>query len=145
MKIYLASSWRNPGQPAAVLALRAAGHEVYDFRNPRVDDHGFAWARIDPAWEEWSADRFRAALAHPVAVRGYGFDRAAMEWADACVLLLPCGCDAHLEFGWCAGAGKLTIALLADPPSPGLMLKVADHLCVSMAEVLSVLALGVSR
>ena len=33
-KIYVASSWRNPHQPAIVEELRVAGHEVYDFRNP---------------------------------------------------------------------------------------------------------------
>ena len=52
-RIYLASSWRNPAQPEAVTQLRAAGHEVYDFRNPthvysgeRLS--GFAWSAIDP-------------------------------------------------------------------------------------------------
>ena len=28
MRIYVASSWRNPYQPAAVAALRSLGHEV---------------------------------------------------------------------------------------------------------------------
>ncbi len=32
--IYLASSWRNDLQPEVLLALRDAGHAVYDFRNP---------------------------------------------------------------------------------------------------------------
>lgn len=34
MNIYVASSWRCARQPAVVAALRAAGHEVYDFKNP---------------------------------------------------------------------------------------------------------------
>ena len=34
-KIYVASSWRNPYQPEVVAALKKAGHEVYDFRNPK--------------------------------------------------------------------------------------------------------------
>ncbi|MCQ2145827.1 MAG: hypothetical protein MJY72_08790 [Bacteroidales bacterium] len=34
MKIYVASSWRNPHYPAVVAALRDAGFDVYDFRNP---------------------------------------------------------------------------------------------------------------
>ena len=33
-KIYVASSWRNAFYPDVVKALREAGHEVYDFRNP---------------------------------------------------------------------------------------------------------------
>ena len=32
MRIYVASSWRNPTQPVMVTTLRDAGHEVYDFR-----------------------------------------------------------------------------------------------------------------
>jgi hypothetical protein len=32
LKIYVASSWRNQYQPAAVIALRKLGHSVYDFR-----------------------------------------------------------------------------------------------------------------
>jgi hypothetical protein len=35
VRVYVASSWRNGQQPAVVAALRAAGHEVYDFREPR--------------------------------------------------------------------------------------------------------------
>lgn len=31
MKIYVASSWRNPSQQTVVQALRGAGHDVYDF------------------------------------------------------------------------------------------------------------------
>ena len=38
-RIYLASSWRNPAQPAFVKHLREAGHEVYDFR---TTGHGWA-------------------------------------------------------------------------------------------------------
>ena len=43
-KIYVASSWRNKYQPEVVAALRAAGHEVYDFRNPEHNPGGFHWA-----------------------------------------------------------------------------------------------------
>ena len=34
MKLYIASSWRNAHYPAVVEALRGAGFDVYDFRNP---------------------------------------------------------------------------------------------------------------
>jgi hypothetical protein len=34
VKIYVASSWRNGQQQDVVARLRAAGHEVYDFRAP---------------------------------------------------------------------------------------------------------------
>ena len=45
-RIYLASSWRNPRQPEVLAALRADGHEVYDFRNPAPGDNGFSWREI---------------------------------------------------------------------------------------------------
>ena len=35
-KIYVASSWRNVYYPEVVTRLREAGHEVYNFRNPRM-------------------------------------------------------------------------------------------------------------
>ena len=38
MHIYVASSWRNTYYPEVVQALRDAGHEVYDFRNPPTDN-----------------------------------------------------------------------------------------------------------
>lgn len=147
MRVYVASSWRNPHQPAVVTALRTAGHEVYDFRHPDVQgppgapSSGFAWSAIDPAWESWSVERYRAALSHPLAVGGFAADFAAMEWADAFVYVLPCGRSASLELGWACGAGKLTIALLADA-EPELMVKLADHICVDLDEVLLALAAG---
>ena len=49
-KIYVASSWRNDNQPEVVEKLKDAGHEVYDFRHPSVDNNGFGWSEIDPDW-----------------------------------------------------------------------------------------------
>ena len=97
MKIYVASSWRNNLQPRVVVALREAGHEVYDFRHPAPGNTGFRWSEIAPDWEDWTAEQFREALSHPVAARGFGFDMAALANSDACVLVLPCGRSAHLE------------------------------------------------
>ena len=96
-KIYLSSSWRNPYQPLVVKALREAGHEVYDFRNPSSGDEGFKWKNVDGLWEKWSNDDYINALNHPVAERGFKNDFDAMVWADVCILLLPCGRSAHSE------------------------------------------------
>src|SRR5258705_2332390 len=46
MKIYVASSWRNPLQPAIVHTLRRCGHDVYDFRSPKPGDRGFHWSEL---------------------------------------------------------------------------------------------------
>ncbi len=146
MRIYVASSWRNIGQPLVVRALRNEGHEVYDFRAPDHPDGtagGFSWSEIDPNWKAWEPDEFRRHLSHPLASHGFNRDFAAMKWADACVLVMPCGRSAHLELGWCAGAGKRTIVFLSDACEPELMWRLADHLCLDLPEVLR--ALGGAR
>jgi hypothetical protein len=124
-KIYVASSWRNASQPDVVSALRALGHEVYDFRHPAPGTDGFSWAEIDPNWQQWSPEQFREALDHPIATGGFGLDMTALEACDVCVLVMPCGRSAHLEAGWAAGAGKRVIILLADG-EPELMYRMAE-------------------
>lgn len=133
-RIYVASSWRNTAYDGVVAALLSDSHQVYDFRNPRPGDRGFSWAEIDPQWEAWTPEQYRAALDHPIAKRGYASDFAAMKWADTFVLVLPCGRSAHLELGWACGQGKQTIILL-DKMEPELMAKMADTICTSLDEV----------
>lgn len=105
-RVYVASSWRNRIQPLIVEALRSDGHEVYDFRNPAPGVHGFSWSEIDPNWESWTPAAYRAALQHPIARRGYGYDIAGLRWCDVCVLVLPSGRSASWELGYAMGAGK---------------------------------------
>lgn len=127
MKIYLASSWRNARQPAVLAALREAGHEVYDFRNPVPGDNGFSWRSTSGRpTGEWSVSDYTEALAHPVAQRGFGYDMSALRWCDACVLVLPCGRSAHMEFGWAVGAGKRGLVLCENLDEPELMYLMAD-------------------
>lgn len=139
-RIYVASSWRNPHQPAVVDVLREHGHDVYDFRNPFNGVKGFAWSDIDPEWQTWSAARYRELLTtHPIAARGFLSDLRGMQWADACVLVLPCGRSAHLEAGWFCGQSKRTIILTRDGEEPELMALLATEICVSINEVLNAL------
>jgi hypothetical protein len=147
-KIYLASSWRNLYQPTVLTDLRAAGHEVYDFRHPTPDDNGFSWKSIDPEWNKWTPAQLREALKHPLAVHGHNLDHSAMEWANACVLLLPSGNSAHLEAGWCAGRGKPTAVYAPEIRDADLMYKSFEMVsaslgnppfCVEFSEVLDFL------
>jgi hypothetical protein len=64
-------------------------------------------------------------------------DFRGMEWADTCVLVLPCGRSAHLEGGWFAGRGKRLIILTRDGEEPELMALIANSICVSIREVLA--------
>jgi hypothetical protein len=127
MKIYLASSWRNGYRADILAALRAAGHDVYDFTNPA---HAFSWKQIEPTLRErgWSAVSMREALAHPISQRGFSFDHGAMVAAHACVLLLPCGMSAHLEAGWMGGMGKPVAVLAPEVREPELMYKLFDNI-----------------
>ncbi len=112
MRIYVASSWRNPFQQDVVKLLRVDGHEVYDFRNPGEGDTGFHWSEIDENWKAWDSPNFKKSLNHPVAEDGFDSDMLALEQCDACVLVLPCGRSAHLELGWACGAEKMTVIIL---------------------------------
>lgn len=123
-RIYLASSWKNDAHRDVVLAFRAAGHEVYDFKEPVPGDNGFHWSEVardvpssrhgSNEYRDWTFEDFRTALDHPASLAGFTSDFSAMEWADTCVLLLPCGRSAHLELGWFVGQERPT-CILRDP------------------------------
>ena len=136
MNIYVASSWRNAFQPRVVEKLRAQGHEVYDFKNPEPGDAGFHWSEIDPDWKFWSPDHFRENLNHTLAQEGFTKDMAALDLADAVVLVTPCGRSAHLELGYAIGQKKHTFILLSNG-EPELMYRAASKICVTLEELIS--------
>ena len=131
-RIYVASSWRNAYFPEVVRRLREAGHEVYDFRNPPQGGHGFRWTDIDPDCAEWTFAQYAEGLTHPAAERQFANDIDALEWADTCVLVLPCGRSAHTEAGWMAGAGKKVVVYIPERVEPELMYKLFDGVTDSL-------------
>lgn len=134
MKLYVASSWRNERQPEIIELLRHDGHEVYDFRNPEEGNKGFHWSAIDPNWKSWTMEEFRGALNHVVAISGFVLDWNAMVWAEACVMVMPCGRSAHLEAGYFVGAHKPLYILVSDG-EPELMYKMATGICTDVSEL----------
>lgn len=143
MKIYVASSWRNTFQPEVVEKLRQAGHEVYDFRNPPNGSGGFAWSDIDPNWENWNTEEYFTALEHPIAEVGFNSDYDGMKWADACVMVLPCGRSANTEAGWMKGAGKRCFVYSPVKQEPELMYKIHDKLYSNISELIEALEIYV--
>ena len=135
MKIYVASSWRNPYHLKVVELLRNIGHEVYDFRNPSKKNNGFAWSDIDKDWINWSPDTYVKALSHPIAVAGFKSDFDAMKWADCCVMVLPCGRSANTEAGWMKGVGKAVYVFQPIQQEPELMYKIHDGIITSFEEL----------
>lgn len=114
MRIYVASSWRNAFQPSVVDALRADGHDVYDFRHPPTDGDGadgFSWREVDPTWQDW------------------------------CVYVMPCGVSASLEVGWACGAGKRTFVYVPGLRAPDLMVKMAELVTAYLSEIRAALSL----
>lgn len=61
-----------------------------------------------------------------------------MQWADAFVLVMPCGRSAHLELGWVCGAKKKTYILFSDG-EPELMYKLVDYVVCSLDQLLQVM------
>ena len=135
-KIYVASSWRNKYYPEVVQALRAAGHEVYDFRNPPHGGNGFRWTDIDENALNWSFEQYAGGLHHPKAERQFAADLEALEWADTCVLVLPCGRSAHTEAGWMSGAGRKVIAYIPEMGEPELMYKLFNAVVGNLEDLL---------
>jgi hypothetical protein len=138
MKVFVSSSWRNQRQPSVVSALRQSGHDAYDFRSPAPGAVGFSWSEVDSDGVCSTAAGFRDVLHDVRVTKGFERDMDALRGCDALVMVQPCGRSAALELGWAAGAGKATVVLLADGEAE-LMLKVADHFCLDVSEVLSTL------
>lgn len=143
VRIYVASSWRNDHQPEVVSFLRKSGHDVYDFRHPRLGDDGFHWSEIDPYWETWTPEEYTLALETRFATDGFKSDMDALKWCDACVLVMPCGRSAHLELGWAVGAGKITVIYLppGEPFEPELMYLMAGGITTRPEGILARLKL----
>ncbi len=137
--IYVASSWRNEFYPSVVQALREAGHEVYDFRNPPSGDEGFKWSSIDQNYLDWEPTQYKEQLSHPLAERQFKNDIEALQASDVCVLVLPCGRSAHTEAGWFAGAGKKVLVYMPIKQEPELMYKLFDGVCTSLEELVECL------
>ena len=138
-RIYVASSWRNPYYPEVVSRLREAGHQVYDFRNPPHGGSGFRWTDIDENAPHWSFDQYADGLHHPLAERQFKSDLDALNWADTCVLVLPCGRSAHTEAGWMAGAGKRVLVYIPEMVEPELMYKLFDGVYGTMEDLVKAL------
>ena len=135
-RIYVASSWRNTYYPVVVARLKKAGHEVYDFRNPPHGGSGFHWTEVDENAPNWSFEEYSEGLHHPLAEKQFKADLEALEWADTCVLVLPCGRSAHTEAGWMAGAGKKVIAYIPEMVEPELMYKLFDSVVCTLDALL---------
>ena len=128
LKIYLASSWKNKEYEQVLNTLRLEGYETYDFKHPENKElSSFDWENLDKECDSWNCSDFRKALNHPETIKAFNKDFQAMQEADFCVLLLPCGRSAHSEARWMKGNGKKVFILdLSENPKPELMYRMYD-------------------
>ena len=136
-KIYVASSWRNSFYPEVVKRLEEEGHDVYDFRNPPGEGTGFHWTDVDVDAGNWSFEDYSKGLKHPLAKKQLESDLMALDWADTCLLILPCGRSAHTEAGWMAGKGKRVFVFIPEMQEPELMYGLFDGIFNDIDDLLS--------
>lgn len=97
MKIYVASSWKNPMLNEVISSLRKSGHYVYDFR-----ETGFSWLKQPHLWapsREVNKPSFYKAANDGAVRAALSADLQAFNAADAVVAVLPCGRSSHIEIG----------------------------------------------
>lgn len=138
LKIYLASSWQNKEYEQVLNTLRLEGYETYDFKHPENKElSSFDWEKLDKKCNRWSCSDFKKALNHPETIKAFQKDFQAMQEADFCVLLLPCGRSAHSEAGWMKGNGKKVFILdLSENPKPELMYRMYDEYLTEIMELI---------
>ena len=138
LKIYLASSWQNKEYEQVLNTLRLEGYETYDFKHPENKElSSFDWEKLDKKYNRWTCSDFKKALNHPETIKAFQKDFQAMQEADICVLLLPCGRSAHSEAGWMKGNGKKVFILdLSENPKPELMYRMYDDYLTETMELI---------
>ena len=97
------------------------------------------------SWQSWDVARYRQALGHPLAVKGFQYDFAALSASEVVVLLLPSGRSAHTEAAWHRGRGGVVVVHSPEPGEPELMYKVFNALTAEDAELLDLLDQNLER
>ena len=131
MNIYVASSWRTIKHKPVVDALRAAGHDVYDYR-----EQGLSWYALGVGSYAHSLEAMQTAVHLDTCTERFVADMDWLKAAEAVVLVLPCNRSAHLELGFAVGRGKLT-GVLWEPAEPELMYRMVDFVVDSLTDLVA--------
>jgi len=111
MKIYISSSWKNRDKVREMtVRLRKDGHKVYDFTDPTTrkvpESPPEVFPEFNPAKDKYS-EYCRNVNAYACVMN----NQEALRWCDLCILLLPCGNDAHSDWGYAVGNGKHSVVV----------------------------------
>jgi hypothetical protein len=138
-QIYLIGSLRNPAIPELANRLRAAGYSVFD-------DWHYVGPNADDEWKAHEQNRgrtFKEAIAGAAAENTFAFDHRHINASSIGVLVHPAGKSAHLELGYMAGKGKLTVIYFPEEPDKerwDVMVKFAHYVAVGEDDLLAFLA-----
>ncbi len=58
-----------------------------------------------------------------------------MQWADICVMVLPCGRSANTEASWMAGVGKGVFVYSLEKQESELMYKIYERILCNIDEL----------
>jgi hypothetical protein len=112
MKIYISSSWKNAALVRALAAeLRFHGHEVFDFTDPACRSEPPLPPESFP--EEFDPEKhfYSFYIRRGEWRRTVNENRKAIGAADLIILILPCGADAHADWGLGVGMGKRSVVV----------------------------------
>lgn len=137
-KVFVASAWGNKYCPEVVEALRTAGHEVRELRNSPYDD--LLWTDTAENAHNWTFEQDLDGLQHPLAERQFLPVIDALQWADICVLVLPCGRSAHSEAGFMAGNGKIVLVYIPENQKPDFIYKLFNGVVYNTDELKKIIS-----
>lgn len=112
--VYISSSWKNRDRVRVFAeALRKHGVSAYDFTDPscRGTPEKSPKEPFDP-----SKHVYGDYLQEPVWRKTVFENQAALRQCRVCVLLLPCGNDAHADWAYAVSECKRT-AVVGHPPA----------------------------
>lgn len=124
-RLYIASSWKNEKYVIRLAEiLRQCGIQVYCFAEMGDGQHHFKWPDVTH-----KKDDGITCLKKPDSIKAYDCDKYFLDWSNTCLLVNPCGRDAHIEAGYSKGKGNRLFILGEFPPGEfSNMYHIADGL-----------------
>jgi hypothetical protein len=117
LRVYLSSSWKNRERVRYLAdAIRAQGHEVYDFTDPGCRE-GIPEIPPEKFPEPFDPkkDLYRNYInSQPPWRQAVMRNKQALNNCDVAVLMLPCGQDAHADAYYALGLGRI-LAVVGQP------------------------------
>ncbi len=109
MKVYISSSWKNRLEVKEIAEkLESIGFDVYDFTNPKCRKTVEVPPENYP--EEFDPEKhtYSTYIKTPYFVVAVNESKDVIRMSDIVVLLLPCGNDAHIDWAFGLGLGKIS-------------------------------------